>query len=152
AAPRRVRAAIHDGFAYVRHSSLAKSVLLRTGTFSIAAAAMLALLPIIARPFGARGYGLLLGFFGLGALIGAAALPRMREKLSVDGVVVVAIILFAGMTFASGRAQTFPSLCAIMLIAGVAWIGILACLNVAAQTMCPAYLRARALSMYLLVL
>jgi hypothetical protein len=28
----------------------------------------------------------------------------------------------------------------------------LACLNVAAQTMCPAYLRARALSFYLLVL
>jgi predicted MFS family arabinose efflux permease len=39
-----------------------------------------------------------------------------------------------------------------MLVAGVAWIGILACLNVAAQTMCPSYLRARALSMYLLVL
>ncbi|HWZ81161.1 MAG TPA: MFS transporter [Terriglobales bacterium] len=151
-APLRVRAAIIDGFAYVRQSSLAKSVLLRTGTFSIAAAAMLALLPIIARPFGARGYGLLLGCFGLGALIGAAGLPRMREKLSVDGVVVVAIILFAGMTFASGRTQTFPLLCIIMLIAGVAWIGILACLNVAAQTMCPACLRARALSMYLLVL
>jgi MFS family permease len=76
----------------------------------------------------------------------------MRERLSVDGVVVVAIIIFAGMTFASGRTQAFPLLCAIMVIAGVAWIGILACLNVAAQTMCPVYLRARALSMYLLVL
>jgi hypothetical protein len=39
-----------------------------------------------------------------------------------------------------------------MLVAGAAWIGILACLNVAAQTMCPAYVRARALSFYLLVL
>jgi predicted MFS family arabinose efflux permease len=56
------------------------------------------------------------------------------------------------MTFASGRAQTFILLCVVMLVAGVAWIGILACLNVAAQTMCPSYLRARALSMYLLVL
>jgi predicted MFS family arabinose efflux permease len=136
----------------VRESSLAKSILLRTGTFSIAAASMLALMPIIARPFGARGYGILLGCFGLGALAGAAALPRVRERLSVDGVVIVAIVVFAMMTLASGRAQTFGPLCAIMLIAGVAWIGILACLNVAAQTMCPAYLRARALSMYLLVL
>jgi MFS family permease len=149
---RRVFAAIGDGFAYVRESSLAKSVLLRTGTFSVAAASMLALMPIIARPFGARGYGILLGCFGMGALLGAAALPRVREKLSVDGVVIVSIIVFAVMTFASGRAQTFVPLCGIMLIAGVAWIGILACLNVAAQTMCPAYLRARALSMYLLVL
>jgi MFS family permease len=152
ATPRRVWSAIGDGFAYVRESSLAKSVLLRTGTFSVAAASMLALMPIIARPFGARGYGVLLGCFGLGALIGAAALPRLREKLSVDGVVVVAILVFAGMTFASGRAQTFVPLCIVMLVAGVAWIGILACLNVAAQTMCPSYLRARALSMYLLVL
>src|SRR6267142_1451484 len=123
ATPRRVWSAIGDGFAYVRESSLAKSVLLRTGTFSVAAASMLALMPIIARPFGARGYGVLLGCFGLGALIGAAALPRVREKLSVDGVVVVAILVFAGMTFASGRAQTFVLLCVVMLVAGVAWIG-----------------------------
>ncbi len=152
ATPRRIRAAIGDGFAYVRESSLAKSVLLRTGTFSIAAAAMLALMPIIARPFGARGYGVLLGCFGLGALIGAAALPRVREKLSVDGVVVFAIMVFAGMTFAAGQVQRFVLLSSVMFVAGVAWIGILACLNVAAQTMCPTKLRARALSMYLLVL
>jgi len=148
----RVWSAIGDGFSYVRESGLAKSVLLRTGTFSVAAVAMLALLPIIARPYGARGYGVLLGCFGLGALLGALALPRLREKLSVDGVVVTAILIFAGMTFAAGRAETFALLCIVMLVAGAAWIGILACLNVAAQTMCPTYVRARALSFYLLVL
>jgi MFS family permease len=148
----RLRSAIADGFHYVRDSGLAKSVLLRTGTFSIAAVAMLALLPIIARPYGARGYGGLLGGFGLGALLGALALPRLREKLSVDGVVGTSILIFAGMTFAAGRAQNFPLLCIVMVLAGAAWIGILACLNVAAQTMCPTYVRARALSFYLLVL
>ncbi|MGC1478753.1 MAG: MFS transporter, partial [Terriglobales bacterium] len=148
----RVWSAIGDGLSYVRESGLAKSVLLRTGTFSVAAVAMLALLPIIARPFGALGYGVLLGCFGLGALLGALALPRLREKLSVDGVVGASIVIFAAMTFAAGRAETFALLCAVMLVAGAAWIGILACLNVAAQTMCPAYVRARALSCYLLVL
>jgi len=150
--PQRVLSAIGDGFRYVKQSGLAKSVLLRTGTFSIAAVAMLALLPIVARPFGASGYGVLLGCFGLGALLGALALPRLREELSVDGVVAAAILIFAGMTFAAGRTGTFALLCAVMLIAGAAWIGILACLNVAAQTMCPSYVRARALSFYLLVL
>jgi MFS family permease len=150
--PQRVWPAIVDGFTYVRESGLAKSVLLRTGTFSLAAVALLALLPIIALPYGARGYGVLLGGFGLGALLGALALPRLRERLSVDGVVGVAILIFAAMTFAAGRAENFILLCALMLIAGAAWIGILACLNVAAQTMCPAYIRARALSFYLLVL
>jgi MFS family permease len=149
---RGVAEAIADGFAHLRESNLAKSVLLRTGTFSVAAVAMLALLPIIARPFGARGYGVLLGCFGLGALAGAAVLPQVRERLSVDGLVAAAILTFAGMTFAAGRAETFSLLCGVMLVAGAAWIGILACLNVAAQTMCPTYLRARALSFYLLVL
>jgi predicted MFS family arabinose efflux permease len=148
----RVWPAIVDGFAYVRNSGLARSVLLRTGTFSVAAVAMLALLPIIARPYGAQGYGVLLACFGLGALLGALALPRLRQKLSVDGVVGTAILIFASMTLAAGRVQTFAALCAIMLVSGGAWIGILACLNVAAQTMCPAYVRARALSFYLLVL
>ncbi len=148
----RLWPAIGEGFTYVRESGLAKSVLLRTGTFSLAAVALLALLPIIALPYGARGYGVLLGCFGLGALLGALALPRLREKLSVDGVVGAAILIFAGMTFAAGRAENFILLCTLMLIAGAAWIGILACLNVAAQTMCPAYIRARALSFYLLVL
>jgi len=39
-----------------------------------------------------------------------------------------------------------------MFVAGVAWLQILACLNVSAQTMCPSHMRARAISMYLLVL
>jgi MFS family permease len=149
---RRVRSAIADGFRYLRASSLARAVLLRTATFSVAAVAMLALLPILARPYGASRYGILLACFGLGALIGALALPRLREKLSVDGVVVASILIFAAMTFAAGHAATYAPLCAVMLVSGAAWIGILACLNVAAQTMCPSYIRARALSFYLLVL
>src|SRR5215468_10453455 len=117
--------AVRGGIRYVRQSSLVRSVLIRTGAFSVGAIALLALLPILARPFGATGYGALLGCFGGGALAGATILPRLRRQLSVDGLVATA---------------------------GAAWIGILACLNTAAQTMCPSWVRARALSMYLLVL
>jgi MFS family permease len=70
----------------------------------------------------------------------------------VDAVVTVAILVFAAMTFAAGRIQTFGWLEVVLFISGTAWIGILACLNVAAQTMSPSFLRARALSLYLLVL
>jgi MFS family permease len=85
-------------------------------------------------------------------LAGAALLPRLRSTLSVDGVVTFAIVVFAAMTFAAGRVQTFNWLTLVLFTSGMAWIGILACLNVAAQTMSPSFLRARALSMYLLVL
>jgi predicted MFS family arabinose efflux permease len=140
------------GIAYVRKSAVVKSVLIRTGAFSFAASAVWALLPIIARPHGAKGYGLLVGSFGTGALAGALILPRLRRELSVDGLVAVAIGIFAIATAAAGRVHDFGPLCAVMFIGGVAWLGILACLNVAAQTMCPNWVRARALSMYLLVL
>jgi MFS family permease len=148
----RVRDALRAGISYGMSSPVVRCVLVRTGAFSLAASPLLALLPILARPFGAKGYGLLLGSFGLGALLGAAALPRLRRRLSVDGLVVFAIFLFAAMVFAAGRVQTFGWLNLVLFVSGVAWIGILACLNVAAQTMSPPRMRARALSMYILVL
>jgi MFS family permease len=148
----RVRDALVAGLRYVRGAPQVRSILIRTGAFSVGASSLPALLPILARPHGATGYGLLLGFFGLGALAGAAVLPRVRNRLSVDGVVAFDILLFAAMTFAAGRVQTFSLLCLVLFAGGTAWIGILACLNIAAQTMCPSFLRARALSMYLLVL
>ena len=144
--------AMRAGLRYMRGDSLVRCVLIRTGAFSLAASSLPALLPLLARPYGASGYGLLLGSFGLGALSGAAVLPRLRSRLSVDGVVAFAILLFAAMTFASGHAQGFGWLCLILFASGVAWIAILACLNIAAQTMSPSWMRARALSMYLLVL
>jgi len=148
----RVRDALLAGLRYVRGAPLVRCVLVRTGAFSLGASSLLALLPILARPHGASGYGLLLGSFGLGALAGAAALPRLRRQLSVDGLVVFAILVFAAMTFAAGRVQGLGSLSLALFASGTAWIGILACLNVAAQTMSPSSLRARTLSMYIFVL
>ena len=147
-----VRKAMMAGLRYVRGAPAVKSVLVRTGAFSLAASSLLSLMPIIARPFGPSGYGMLLGFFGLGALAGAAALPMLREMLSVDGVVGISIVVFASTTFAAGQVHSFGWLTLVLFASGMAWIGILACLNVAAQMMSPSFLRARSLSIYLLVL
>ena len=148
----RISAAIAEGFRYVQGTPQVKSVLIRTGAFSLGASSLLALLPVVCQPHGAQGYGFLLTCFGLGALAGAAILPRLRVQYSVDGLVVGATVLFAMMTFATGQVHIFEWLCLVLFTAGAAWIGILACFNVVAQTMCPSWMRARALSMYLLVL
>ena len=148
----RVRDAMITGLRYVKNAPAVRCVLIRTAAFSIGASSLLALLPIVARPHGATGYGLLLGYFGLGALAGAAVLPRLRNRLSVNGVVAFAIVVYALMTFAVGRVQNFNGLSLVLFTSGTAWIGILACLNVAAQTMSPSHLRARTLSAYILVL
>lgn len=147
-----LKESILEGFRYVRGAPQVRSVLIRTGAFSVGAASLLALLPVICQPHGAQGYGFLLTCFGLGALAGAAVLPRLRLQYSVDGLVAGATLLFAAMTFAAGQVHVFEVLCLVLFTAGAAWIGILACFNVVAQTMCPSWMRARALSMYLLVL
>jgi MFS family permease len=144
--------AIREGFRYVRGAPQVTSVLIRTGAFSFGAASLLALLPVVCQPHGAQGYGFLLTCFGLGALGGAALLPRLKLQYSVDGLVGGATLLYAGMTFLAGQVHLFNWLCLVLFTAGAAWIGILACFNVVAQTMCPSWMRARALSMYLLVL
>lgn len=151
-ANRRIDDAIYEGIRHIRATPQVRSVLIRTGAFSFGASSLLALLPVICQPHGAQGYGFLLTCFGLGALAGAAALPRLRLQYSVDGLVAGATVVFALLTFSAGQVHIFEWLCLVLFTAGAAWIGILACFNVVAQTMCPSWMRARALSMYLLVL
>src|SRR3984957_7887916 len=148
----KIRHAISEGIRYVRGAPPVKSVLIRTAAFSVGATSLLALLPVICQPHGAQGDGFLLTCFGLGALAGAAVLPRLRLRYSVDGLVAGATVVFAVMTFLAGQVHVFEWLCLVLFTAGTACIGILACVNVVAQTMCPSWMRARALSMYLLVL
>src|SRR5579872_1977333 len=135
-----VLSAIGEGFRYVRGAPEVRSVLIRTGAFSVGATSLLALLPVVCQPHGAQGYGFLLTCFGLGAMGGAAVLPRMRVRYSVDGLVAGATVVFAAMTFLAGQVHVFEWLCLVLFTAGAAWIGILACFNVVAQTMCPSWM------------
>jgi predicted MFS family arabinose efflux permease len=144
--------AMFDGFRHLRGSSVMHCVLVRSAVFSISASALLALLPLLSHSFGCKGYGLMLGVFGTGSLIGAAILPFLRRNMSVDAVVATSTLIFAVATYAAGRQPSFLLFGLTLLIAGMAWIQILASLNVCAQTMSPSFMRARAISMYILVL
>ena len=111
----RVRDALLAGLRYVQGAPQVRSILIRTGAFSVAASSLPALLPILARPHGATGYGLLLGFFGLGALAGAAVLPRVRTRFSVDGVVAFDILLVRSHDLRRRtRPNIFPALSGIV--------------------------------------
>ena len=152
AASERIFQALASGVRHLRESAAVKSVLVRTLMFSFAASAVLALLPLIARPYGSVGFGILLGFFGLGALLGTAVLSWLRHRLPMDSTVALATVLFAATTILMGITKPFPLLCLLLFAGGIGWIHIVASLNISAQTMSPIWLRARAISMYLLVL
>ena len=144
--------AVGTGLRYVRQESRIRAVLVRTLAFSLFASSFWALLPLIASRFGAAGYGGMLGFFGLGALAGAFLLSRAHHRFSFDRVVLLATLVFAIALCGLVRSRTLPVSCAFAAAAGLAWISILATLNFVAQTSCPGWVRARVISMYVLVL
>jgi MFS family permease len=144
--------AIAIGLRYARQERPIRTVLVRTLLFSLPASAFLALLPLIASKFGAEGFGAMLAFFGTGALLGAAVLALARRRFSPDAVVLFATLVFAVALCGVVRANTLAVASIYSAAAGLAWISILATLNTSAQTAAPGWVRARVISMYVLVL
>lgn len=99
----------------------------------------------------AAGYGALLGCMGAGAVLGALLLKRLRRTVPANRLSVWATLLFALATLALTLVPNAWIAGAVMVLAGLAWIGMLTSLNVAAQTASPGWVKARALAVYLLV-
>ena len=147
----RVLGAIRIGIRYVRYAPALRAVLVRTVAFTIGASAMWAVLPLIARwqlGLGAAGFGLLLAWFGVGAVIGGAMLNRLQQLASIDNIVHGATIAYVAMTV--GLAFTHEPILAHLLMAfgGAAWVCAFSVLNVAAQLSVPRWVQGRALAVY----
>src|SRR5205807_8886143 len=88
--PEDIIGAMRAGTLYLRNSPELQTVMVRTGIFAVGASGLWALVAQQARRglgLGSFGYGLLLGCIGLGAIIGAWLLPKIRGRLSVNGLV-----------------------------------------------------------------
>lgn len=146
--------AMRAGVRYARHAPALQVVLARTAVFIVCGAALWALLPLVARQqlgLGAIGYGVLLGCLGAGAVLGAALLPRLKERASLDSLVAAAASLFAAATIILAYGTQVYFVGAAMLGGGVAWIVLMSSFNAAAQNAAPEWVRARGLALYLLV-
>lgn len=150
----RFAGAMRSGLRYVRHTPQMASVLVRMGLFILAASALWALLPLVARVelgFSAAGYGLILSSFGAGAVGGALTIGELRRRLSFDRIAEVATILFGLCLVGIGITRLTLPLLGLAFVAGAAWLHLLTTFNTAAQTVLPGWVRARGMSMYVLV-
>ncbi len=141
------------GFRYVDHSPALRGVLVRTGTATFCASALLALLPTLAHDIGAGalGYGLLLAAFGVGAIVGVLLLPWLRSRASTDALLSAATATMAVMIAGIATLRTLWLLCVVSVVAGIAWTPVLAVLNTAVQNLAPGWVRGRVMAFYLLV-
>ncbi len=146
--------ALRAALRYARASATLRSVLLRSAIFFLCASAIWALLPIVARRELGGGpglYGLLLGGVGLGAILGAVLMPRLRARLGQDGLLTAAMGLMAAviafMAIVNAAAAALPA----TLVLGICWIVVLTTLNGTVQAILPDWVRGRGLAVYLTV-
>lgn len=149
-----IRQAVVQGLIYVRDAREYHSVLIRSGIFALCGSALWALLPVVAKDqLGSTslGYGVLLGCLGAGSVAGAAFLAPLRARYSVDQLVSAGIVLFSGAIVGLAFLTRVGAVSIAMIFGGLAWITVMSSFNVCAQMAPPAWVRARALAVYLLV-
>jgi MFS family permease len=150
----RILGAMRTGLRYVRHAPDLRSVMLRSGAFMLFGSAMWALLPAVARfelGVGPEGYGLLLAALGVGAVLGAAALPRLRRALTPERVAAAAGLVFTAVLLGMAWVKSDLGMGFVLGAAGAAWLVLLTTFHTAAQAVLPAWVRGRGLAVYLLV-
>ncbi|WNH47159.1 MULTISPECIES: MFS transporter [Stenotrophomonas] len=152
--PEGFGAGLRAGLRYALRAGRLQAVLIKSAGFFFFASAVTALLPLVVRgemKGGAGTYGLLLGCIGIGAVTGALLLPRLRARLDRDLLVLLATLACALSLLGLAWVRHMALLPVAMLVNGFAWITVLSSLQIAAQTAVPAWVRARALSLYIMV-
>jgi MFS family permease len=150
----RLLGAMRVGVRYVRFAPRFRATLVRIGAFMLFASALPTLLPVIARSYLHRGpgaYGVLLGFMGVGAVMAVPVLQRAQRFMKLDVLLAVATVISGCVELAIGGVHQIGAVCGIMFVAGIAWVTVMSSMNNAAQSVLPAWVRARAISVYLMV-
>ena len=147
----RLVSAMRVGMQFVWQSNRLRAVLLRVSLFFFHSTAVLAMLPLVARqlPGGDAGtFTLLLAAMGVGAIVAALNLRRLRQLMPRDTLVLRATILQSLSTVAVALAPNVWVAVSAMLLNGAAWITCANSLSVSAQLALPDWVRARGMSMY----
>ena len=152
-AERMVGAAV-SGLRHTLGTVEMRATLTRSAGYAFCASMYFSLLPLIARNQiggGAGIYGLLLGCLGFGGIASVILLPRWRTRFSPDRIVRAGSIASAALLAALAACHALWTAVPVLLASGVAWVAVVATVNVAAQTALPAWVRARGLSIFMIV-
>lgn len=145
---------VTHGLGFVRRASHLHSPLVRLLLFAFLSSASTALLPLLARErlaLQASQYGVLLGFFGCGSLLGGAFVPALRRTIGAATTVTAGAALMGLALAALGAAGNFAAAAAALFAGGCAWVSSMVNLNIAVQMSVPAEVRGRTMSVHLTI-
>lgn len=143
--------AISAGIRYVAMSPNLVSVMIRSFLYGLSAVVVLALLPLVARDLiagTAVTYGLLLGCYGFGAILGALSSLSLRARFNNEKIVSASFVAMAGAVVVLAMSSSLAIDCLVLLVAGASWVLALSLFNVTVQLSTPRWVVGRAMALY----
>ena len=146
-----LRAAALAAFHMTRRSRDLQRCYAAVAAFGFATAGVTALLPSFAKhalATDARGYGIVIGGLGVGAVLGAFVLPRLRAALHARTLVASAMATYGVCLLALSQARSLALAAVLLVPAGVGWISSYTTMNALVQLSTPAWVKSRVLALY----
>jgi len=143
--------AMRVGIQYVRSSMRMRAVLIRIFLFFVQSSALLALLPVIAKDHfngDAQTFTIMLSCLGIGAILSASQLPKLRHRYDRNQLVSFGQILQALTSIGVVLAPNVWFSAPIMMLSGASWIITANSISISAQLALPSWIRARGMSIF----
>ena len=147
----RLNRAIVSGVRYIANSPSIRIVLIRTLVTGIIGGSVSALMPLVARDLlhgGAQTYGIMLGAFGMGAVIGALNIGEVRRRMSGEAAVRACAISMAGAIAAVALSTSAIMTAVALVLAGAVWMLAVALFNIGVQLSAPRWVAGRSLAAF----
>ena len=149
----RVAASIRSGLRYLRYAPNLQASLVRAFVFTFFISAIWSLLAVVAKrdlKQGPLGYGVLNGSLGIGALIAATSLHRVRQRFSADQILAASTLHNVAVLLILAFVRSPMIIVVALLLSGAAWTSTMSTINVSVQLAVPAWVQARALGTYMM--
>src|SRR6187549_3393207 len=147
----RLNRAIVSGVRYIANSPSIRIVLTRTLVTGLIGGSVMALMPLIARDLlhgGAQTYGIMLGAFGMGAVIGALNIGELRKRLGGEAAIRACTLCMAGAITAVALSRQPVLTAAALVVAGAVWMAAVALFNIGVQLSAPRWVAGRSLAAF----
>jgi MFS family permease len=147
----RLNRAIISGVRYIANSPPIRIVLIRTLVTGLIGGSVMALTPLIARDLlngGPQTYGIMLGAFGVGAVIGALTIGELRRRLSGEAAIRACALSMGGAMAAVALSRQPVLTAAALVVAGAVWMAAVALFNIGVQLSAPRWVAGRSLAAF----
>jgi MFS family permease len=147
----RLSRAIVSGVRYIANSPSIRIVLVRTLVTGLIGGSVSALMPLVARDLlhgGAQTYGIMLGAFGMGAVIGALNIAEVRQRMSGEAAIRTCALSMGGAIAAVALSREPVLTAAALVVAGAVWMLAVALFNIGVQLSAPRWVAGRSLAAF----